>query len=77
MKTVIVIESADELLKFCERARPAGDKTPSLPSDAKLIFEDNNQSVRLEASGFIMDHIPMEDLLAAFARRAGIKTHFT
>lgn len=53
MKTVIIIESAEELLECANptREKVVGDKTPYL-GDGKLVFEEHMKLVRLESEGF-------------------------
>lgn len=77
MKTLIVIETVEELLNFASRVRAANDKSPSLPPDATLVFENNYETVRLQASGFTMENRPIEEVLTALVNRAGLKIHIT
>ena len=79
MKTLIVIETAKELLKFACKVRPKGDDTPMLPDSATLVFENELQSVRLEqCQGFVLsDDVMAYDIIEELAHAAFIKIHIT
>ena len=79
MKTLIVIETAKELLKFACKVRPKGDDTPMLPDGATLVFENELQSVRLEqCQGFVLsDDIIAEDIIEELTHAAFLKIHIT
>ena len=78
MKTLHVIESEQELIAAACRVRAAGDDTPCLPQDATLILEDDLQSVRLQADGFVLSSdLKAEDIYTALIEAAGMKAHVT
>jgi hypothetical protein len=85
MKELILIESAEELLKFADQSpRSKGNKCPKLPSDSKLWFTFSlinvgvrNVGVRLEAEGFrLANHIRVKDVLSALCKKAGLECEF-
>jgi len=78
MKTIIIIESVDELLKFSRDDIMQGDKSPLMPTDSTLVFENSYDIVRLESEGFeLSDKITPASIIEALAKRAGLKTHIT
>ena len=79
MKTLIVIETAKELLKFACKVRAKGDDTPILPEGATLVFKNELQSVRLEqCQGFVLsDDIMAEDIIEELVHAAFLKIHIT
>lgn len=78
MKTIIVIESAQELIRFAAKDRMASDKSPIIPTKTKLIFENNFNDVRIESVGFeLSDQITVESLITALIKHIGLECHIT
>jgi len=79
MKTLIVIESADELIQLANPNRNEGDKRPFLPpASSKLVFENCLGRVTLEAEGFVLaNHVTSEDVIRALVKHVGFKIHIT
>ena len=79
MKTLIVIETAKELLKFACKVRAKGDNTPILPESATLVFENDFTVVQLQqCPGFVLsDDIMAYDIIEELAHAAFIKIHIT
>ena len=77
MKTIIVIESAEELLDFANPNRMERDIRPFLGSEAELVFEQFEVNefgeARLEAPGFDMKGVTTEDIIIELAKRANLK----
>lgn len=77
MKTKIVIESGQELIKFACLERPVNDRNPII-SNGKIIFENGLDAVRLEADGFELDRsVDVEQVLSALCKNANLKCLIT
>lgn len=48
MKTINIIETAEELIALAEPHQIEGDRKPFLGCEAKLIFENDMTTIRLE-----------------------------
>lgn len=78
MKTIIVIETAEELVSFANPNRVEGDKDPFLGPNPKLIFENDYHYIRLEADGFELSQgVRVEDVLKELAKEANFDIHIT
>lgn len=79
MKTVIIIESAEELIKFAHRVRAQNDTEPFLPSDAQIVFENDYTTVQLQnCEGFqLSETVGVTAVIQALTRHAGLKCHIT
>lgn len=81
MKTVIVIETAKELLDFANPVKAKGDKTPFLGPEAELVFEQFEVNefgdATLNAPGFDMKGVTTEDIIIELAKRANLKCRIT
>ncbi len=79
MKTIIVIETAKELINFACPNRITGDKTPFLGNKVTLVFEHTMSCVKLEgAEGFELGiDITAESILKELARRAHLNVSIT
>ena len=79
MKTIILIESAEELIKFANPTRREGDKTPFLGSSGTIVFENNMDTVQLQGvDGFeLSEKIKTEDIIKCMARSANLLIHIT
>lgn len=79
MKTIILIETAQELLKFANPNRIEGVKIPFLGNNAKLVFENNFETVRIEGAGNfeLSEKITFEDILKEFAKKLNFQIHIT
>jgi hypothetical protein len=78
MKTKIIIETADELIKAFNNVRHVDDNFPIVPNDAKIIFDNGFSDVQLEAFDFKLDpSITVEDVIRAIAKKAGINILIT
>jgi hypothetical protein len=80
MRTVIIIESAEELIKFARRVRMAdNDDTPSLPLEAQIVFDNDYNTVLLQnCKGFqLSDTVRVPGIIDALTKHAGLKCHIT
>ena len=79
MKTLIVIETTEELLKFACKVRAKGDNTPILPDDATLVFENDFTVVQLQqCPGFVLSSdIMAYDIIEKLVHAAFLKIHIT
>lgn len=79
MKTIIVIETAAELLKFAEPTRTSGDKIPFLGSDAILVCENDMGYIHLTGvEGFeLAKDISIEDIIKEMAKKCHLDVHIT
>ena len=72
MKTLIIIETAEELIAFANHVRCSGDDRPHLPQNATLILNDDLSLIRLEAEGFqLSDKVKAEQVLRLLFTAAG------
>ncbi len=76
MKTVIIIETAEELVKFANPSRGEGDTMPFIQK-GKLVFENSMDRVRLEATGFEMEDVTPEAVLTVLAKHCHLDIHIT
>jgi len=79
MKTIILIETAEELLKFANPNRTKGDTIPFLGNNAKLIFENNFATIRIEGTDNfeLSEKITFEAILKEFAKTSNLQIHLT
>ena len=79
MKTIIVIESVKELLEFACDVRMEGDKRPFIRPGAKLVFENNMETLRLvNAPGFeLSEEVKPVDVIRAAIKRHGLEVDIT
>lgn len=79
MKTLIIIETAEELVKFANPNRIEGDATPFLGSGAKLVFENDFAHITLAgAKGFeLAANISLTGILIALAIECNLQIHVT
>ena len=76
MKNIILIETAEELIKF---ANPANGKEPFLGENAMLVFENNMKNVFLQnAPGFqLSSEITAISIIEKLASNCQLKIHIT
>lgn len=79
MKTLIIIETAEELVKFANPIRVGDDKTPFLGNSAKLVFENDFTHITLGgAKEFeLAPNISLAEILKAFAKKCNLNIHVT
>lgn len=78
MKTLILIETVEELFDFIEnRYKDTGE--PKLPEEAKIVFEDNMNYVQLQrADGFILSNdIKTESIIIESFKRNKLNISLT
>jgi len=78
MRTLIVFETAEEVLDAVERSIKVKEDTTILPLNAKLVFENDMNTVFLKADGFVLgDAVTGESMVRALVLRAGLDVHIT
>ena len=80
MKVINIIETAEELIALVEPNRIKGDKKPFLGCEAKLIFENDFSTVRLEGvddTFQLSEDITVEAVIQSLADKAHFGVHIT
>lgn len=84
MKTIVMFETASELLDAASMIRGESDPRPTLPDSVYLVVRGESREPELSLSGDgsenfeIAGSINYDDLVAAMALRCGFtKVHFT
>jgi hypothetical protein len=77
MKNIIYFETADELVKAYDPARPIGDDRPFIPSTVRVIL---GLTVELDGEGsdrfLLSDDITSDDVIYALAKVANVQVAF-
>ena len=79
MRTVIIVETAQELIDFANPKRQEGSRMPFLGPDAKLVFDNNMDTVKLQGTKDIelSDKISFENIFKEMAKRLHLNVYIT